>query len=181
MLIGMLQLGFVASNNIETDFVELISNEPDRSGTAQNGRKQYIQAEYRQKTRHSDLTFLAWSRNNRNRTVELLQVKPNRRKESCPTQNSIVPSVMVKISLGRTAETQNGRKAAERRRKAQKGTLTVLPRSIPLLVESLGADLNRWLRTWLCCVGRSAPRRSWQAVPRRVGPCIYQYGRICRF
>lgn len=80
MLIGMLQLGFVASNNAETDFIELISNEPDRFGTAQNGRKQYIQAEYRQKTRHSDLTFLAWNRNNRNRTAELLQVKPNRRK-----------------------------------------------------------------------------------------------------
>ncbi len=37
MLIGILQLGFVASNNIETDFIELTINEPDRSGTAQNG------------------------------------------------------------------------------------------------------------------------------------------------
>jgi hypothetical protein len=43
MLLGMLQLGFVASNNAETDFIELISNEPDRSGTSQNGRKQDIQ------------------------------------------------------------------------------------------------------------------------------------------
>ena len=37
MLTGMLQLGFVALNNIETDFIELKSSKQNRSGKTQNG------------------------------------------------------------------------------------------------------------------------------------------------
>ena len=74
-MLGMLQVGFVASYYTESVFIELINNDQNRSRKTQKGSFQDIQTGYRQKTRHSVRIFLAWNRNNRNRTVELLQVK----------------------------------------------------------------------------------------------------------
>ena len=76
----MLQAEIVASYYAESVFIELINNDYDGSRKTQKGSFQDIQTGLRQKTRHSVRIFLAWNRNNRNRTPELLQVKLNRNK-----------------------------------------------------------------------------------------------------
>lgn len=71
--------------------------------------------------------------------------------------------------------------SAESAEKSQKGAERGFSRSRPLDSTLGGIGQLRIFQNSTGAVERSRPRRSWQAVPRRVGPCIYQYGIKCRF
>ena len=117
-MLGMLQLGFVASNNIETDFIELTINEPDRPGTSQNGRKQDIQAGHlaENKTFGTDFPRLEQKQPKQNSGIISNKADPQKVKSSKSVWfNSERNGSFVPI---RTAETQ---KAQKNRRKRRKG------------------------------------------------------------
>ena len=133
----MLQLCFVASNNTETGFIELISNEQDRVGTAQNGRKQYIQAGNRAENktftlgtersiseethRSADILLYAimpiWERFYNLKSIELVDINSKRNRT---------------VRSQKSAERRKSQKAQKSRRKAQKENHVALIRSNPL-------------------------------------------------